>query len=193
MNRGDLADPVGPVPVGQNVSHRQGRPPAGLVKVKANLLKPGKVQDAKIRAARGYVDLAGLVEFVLQTRFGLGIREFEHCPGVLIIRSWLPQIIEASPNKLTRHEGKLILAFEFSIGRHRPRRGAEIIRADLEIGAPTAFIIANGKEVFSTRADAGGSFTAKERLVGIGIANLAVLARLIVIAENVDLFLEAVI
>src|SRR5512140_1765919 len=96
MDRRYLTDPVRPIPVGENVSHRVIGPPTGLVKVESIFREAAEVEDPKIRAARrrtGPSVSRGLAE------------EAETCPAELPGNKRIP-----------------VLCFELHVTHHGPGR-----------------------------------------------------------------------
>ena len=192
MDGSSLADAIGPIPMRKNVCHWKVRTPAGLVKVETIFFESGEVYDAKIRAARWDVNLTDFFELFCHASFFVGISEIEQVTGVRVVGSRFAKIIEAGPDEFTGDIGKLVLAVEFPIGRCGPRRGIKIVGAHLEVGFAAVFVGADGKEIFAARSDARSGFAAEEGKVFVRSAHFAVVEWFVVVAENVDLLLEAV-
>ena len=126
MHRRDLAHALRPVPaLRHDVRHREIRPPARLIEVKAVLGKTRQINDAKIGTARR---------------------------SITIIRRRLAQIIKTSPDKFTRHKWIFVLSFKFPFRRRRPRRRIEIIRTHLVIRHAPGLIVAYRIYIHAPRA-----------------------------------------
>ena len=100
--------------------------------------------------------------------------------------------IEARPHELARHKRVLVLSGKLNIGRLRPTREIQIVRTDLKIGLVGLEIEFDRKEIFAARRDRRGGFAAKNRDVRVGFVEIAVFAWLVIVAENIDGFLESV-
>src|ERR1051326_997053 len=112
--------------------------------------------------------------------------------GIGVVGRGFAQIVEAGPDEFAGDVWKLILAAEFPIRWRGPRRGVEVVGAHLKICLAAIFVGDDWEEIFTARADAGGGFTSKERKRGIGLASAAIIARLVIVAEDIDLLLETV-
>ena len=97
VDRRDLADAVGPVPVlRQDVRQGMIGTPMGLVEIKAVLRKAGQVNNAEIGRTRWVVSAAP--------------------------RRWLADIIKTGPDKFAGDGRAVVLAEKFMIGRSGPAR-----------------------------------------------------------------------
>src|SRR4030095_11690312 len=69
----------------------------------------------------------------------------------------------------------------------------EVVRTHLKIGEAFALVFDDREEIFATSADRRGGLAREERDVWIRSAKLCVLLWLVVVAEDVDRFLETVV
>src|SRR6266404_1029681 len=127
MHRRDLAHTFRPVPMRQNMGHRQLGSPPGLINVEPILLKAAKIEDAEIGTARGHFDLVELFEFRSHPRLLCRVGEVQEVRNIAPIGSWFPQIVETSPNELTSSKGKLVLTAKLGIRWSRPTRRIKVV------------------------------------------------------------------
>src|SRR5437660_149633 len=74
-----------------------------------------------------------------------------------------------------------------------PTRRVEIVRTDLEISPALKLIFDDGKEIFTARTHRRCGLAGEKRNRWIALAKLSILSRLVVVAKDVDSFLETVI
>jgi hypothetical protein len=98
VNRSDLADALGPVPMGKNVHHAQLGTPAGLIDIEAILFKAGELDDPEIRAAGGHSDFSEFVQLFLQARLFDGVGKVQEVAGLAVVRRRFAEIIKAGPD-----------------------------------------------------------------------------------------------
>src|SRR5712671_6295306 len=140
-----------------------------LIDVEAIFLEARQINDSEVRAARGHSDFCQLLDLPGHTRLLCRVSEIEQSSRVAAVRSWLTQVVEASPDKLAGCEGKCVESFEFNIGRPRPPRRIKIVRANLKIGSALALVVAHRKEIFPARAHRRRGLAGEEWNGGIGL------------------------
>src|SRR3954465_2027558 len=106
--------------------------------------------------------------------------------GVVVKRSGLAKIIETGPHELTGDERILVLALELDVRHVGPGGRGDVVRAGLKIGAAGFSIIADEREIFAARADAGGRFAADQWEIWVVGSEGRVFRGFVIVAEDVD-------
>src|SRR5262249_14335254 len=168
VNRRDLSDTIRPIPMGENMRHRQLGPPVGLIDVVAILRKAGEVDNTKVGATRG------------------------------IERRRFAEVIPPGPDELAGDVWEMILYGKLRVGRCRPARVVAVVRTHLVINdvlswraagrggraAPTTTATCNstgecgnGERVNPARADRRCSLATVDELLGLRLVGGLVIAQ----------------
>ena len=127
MHRRDLPDPIRPVPMRQNVGHREVGTPVSLIEVKTIFLESRQINDAEVAAARGSLDPAKFFDllFCLRPKYGI-VTEVIQDFAISIVGSRFTKIVEAGPDEFPGHMGVLLQRSEFFVRHPCPPWAVEV-------------------------------------------------------------------
>src|SRR5262249_41065052 len=112
VNRRDRAFASLPVPMRQEMGHRQLRSPARLIQVEPVLFESSQIENAKVGTAGREFDFAEFIVLGLHLGLFRRVLELRQTGRVVIVGSWFAQVIEAGPDKLTGDKTILVLPRE---------------------------------------------------------------------------------
>ena len=165
MNRRDLPDAFGPVPVRQNVRHRQVGTPARLINVEAVFWEAGQINDAEIRTARGHFDFAQCFQFFCACALLCGVGKVQQIGRIGVVGRGFAEIIEARPHEFTSDERILVLTCKFLVWRLAQPGRIKVVGTDLKIGAASSLSLLTGKKYSPRELTRRSGFAAEKRLI----------------------------